>query len=160
MINLIFDSCSLIYLSKINKLSILTLMSKNILIDEEVYNESVISGKEHGFRDAYILERFIVDHVKIIPQDISQEIVYFNAKGEASTFLLGKNGICVTSDKRAFQKMLKRGNNVIKLEDLLFIYCKKQILQIDQFIQLLKELLQINAISAEKFHILMQEVKK
>ncbi|MHA1270589.1 MAG: hypothetical protein ACTSPY_12425 [Candidatus Helarchaeota archaeon] len=160
MVKLILDSCSLIYLAKINNLQILTDISDELYIDKEVFNESVVSGKKYGYRDSYILERFIEDNIKISFEDISKEFHYFGARGEASTFLLGKDGICITSDKKAYQKMLRRGSKVIKIEDLLYIYFKKQKIQYKEFIQILEDLLNINAISPEKFYILIKEVKK
>jgi predicted nucleic acid-binding protein len=160
MVKLVFDSCSLIYLAKINQLSILKKISSELYIDEEVFKESVVSGKTHGYRDSFILDRFINDYFKITHQDISKEIEYFGAKGETSTYLLGRDGICITSDRKAFQKMLKRGSNVIKIEDLLYIYVKKQKITAKKFIQLLNELLKIDAISPEKYHVLMEEIKK
>ena len=160
MVKFVFDSCSLIYLAKINKLPILKQLSDELLIDKEVYDESVVSGKELGYRDAFILDRFVEENFQVVSQDIHQEIEYFGAKGEASTFLLGLNGICVTSDKRAFAKILKRGRNVVKIEDLFFLSFQNKLLSEEQFMQILTDLLKIDAISGEKYHILMKEMDK
>ena len=155
---LVLDSCSLIYLAKINRLSILNQVSKELLIDKAVFNESVVSGRDLGYRDAYILDRFVEENIKVISQDYHKELDFFGAKGEASTFLLGKDGLCVTSDKRAFNKILSRGGNVIKIEDLLFLCIGKKIISKEQFEQVITELLKVNAISGEKYHVLMKEV--
>jgi len=160
MTKFVFDSCTLIFLAKINKLAILPLLSKELYIDKEVYKESVFSGKEHGYRDAYILDRFIAETIKVVSIDISQEIDYFGAKGEASTFLLGNGGICITTDKKAFKKMIARTQTVIKIEDLFYLYVEKGIIAVDEFELILNELMQINAISFEKYHVLLKEVEK
>lgn len=157
---MVFDSCSLIYLAKINRLSILKQITEQLFIDKAVYDESVVSGKNLGYRDAFILDRFVEDNIKVVQQDYDNELEYFGARGEASTFLLGMDGICVTSDKRAFNKILNRGGRVIKIEDLLFIYLEKKILSIEQFKQVINDLLKINAISGEKYYILMREMEQ
>ncbi len=160
MTKLVFDSCSLIYLAKINKLAILPLVSKELYIDNEVYNESVVSGKDQGYRDAFILDRFIEEYMKVVSLDISGEIDYFGSKGEASAFLLGKDGICITSDKKAFKKMQPRTQKVIKIEDLFYIYGVKGKIPLEQLRQVLKELLQIDAISFKKYSLLIKEVEE
>ncbi|NHI94618.1 MAG: hypothetical protein EAX96_19155 [Candidatus Lokiarchaeota archaeon] len=160
MVKFVFDSCSLINLAKINNLSILKLISKELYIDKAVQDECVISGKALGYRDAFILDRFVEQNFTVIPQDYSEEIEYFGAKGEASTFLLGKNGICVTSDKKAFRKILNRGAKVIKIEDLFYLSLEKKTLSKEQFKQVINELLKIDAISGEKYHILIKEMEE
>ncbi|MHA1129518.1 MAG: hypothetical protein ACTSQI_17815 [Candidatus Helarchaeota archaeon] len=160
MVKFVFDSCSLIYLAKINSLSILKQVSAELLIDKEVYDESVVSGKELGYRDAFILDRFVEENFQVSPQDISKEIEYFGAKGEASTFLLGLNGICITSDKKAFKKILNRGRNVLKTEDFFLLHLENEVISKEQFIQVITDLLKINAISGEKYHVLLKEMDK
>ncbi|MHA1313349.1 MAG: hypothetical protein ACTSRB_05555 [Candidatus Helarchaeota archaeon] len=120
----------------------------------------MISGKELGYRDAYILDRFVEENIRIVPQDYLKEIEYFGAKGEASTFLLGRNGVCVTSDKKAFKKILKRGQKVVKIEDLFLLCLEKKILPLEQFKTILEEFLIINAISGEKYHVLIKEMEQ
>ncbi|MHA1323961.1 MAG: hypothetical protein ACTSRL_14330 [Candidatus Helarchaeota archaeon] len=147
-------------MAKINNLSILRQISKELYIDKAVYDESITSGKAFGYRDAFILDRFVEENFTVISQDYNEEIDYFGAKGEASTFLLGKDGICITSDKKAFKKMLNRGAKVIKMEDLFYLSLEKQILSIEQFKQVMKGLLKIEAISGEKYHILIKEMEE
>ncbi|MHA1301911.1 MAG: hypothetical protein ACTSO9_21045 [Candidatus Helarchaeota archaeon] len=159
MIKIVLDTCSLIYLAKINQLPILLKISDELYIDKEVFNESVVSGKKYGYGDAFILERFINDHIKVVPQDISKEIGYFGAKGEASTYLLGIDGLCVTSDSKAFKKMVFRGIKVIKIEDLLYLFVKNQKIVKKKFADILNALLKIEGISIEKYHLLMEELK-
>ena len=77
---LVLDSCSLIYLAKINRLSILNQVSKELLIDKAVFNESVVSGRDLGYRDAHILDRFVEENIKVISQDYHNELDFFGAK--------------------------------------------------------------------------------
>jgi len=156
---LIFDACSLIYLAKIDKLDILKSIPYDLCIDQEVYKECVINGKKLGYNDAYILEKFINKHFKIYETSIKNELIYFRAKGECSIFILAENGICITSDKKAYNKILKRGRNVVKLEDLLYVLYQNRIIDILQFNEILEDLLKINAISIEKYFIIKEKIK-
>jgi predicted nucleic acid-binding protein len=53
------NSTPLIYLAKIGELYLLEKLFDTVLIPVKVYSEVVMSGKEKGYHDAYLVEEFV-----------------------------------------------------------------------------------------------------
>lgn len=56
---IVSNSSPLIYLAKINKLHLLKLLFNKLFIPEEVYAETVVTGKTRNFSDALLIERAV-----------------------------------------------------------------------------------------------------
>jgi len=56
------DSTVLIFLAKLNRLSLLRLLYEEVVIPEAVYEESVTQGLFYGYPDARIIEAFLRSH--------------------------------------------------------------------------------------------------
>ncbi len=69
------NSSPLIYLAKIEKLNILKILFKEIIIPKQVYEEVVLKGKEEKFFDALNVENSIKESwIKIKEVDIDEEL--------------------------------------------------------------------------------------
>jgi len=98
---MILDANCLIYLAKAELANLCySLSRKNLVIDSEVYNETVVEGKKIGSIDAFRIEEFLKDNnIPIIPTNITKELAIFRDPGEASCSVLCKaGGTCITGD--------------------------------------------------------------
>ncbi len=145
----ILDSCTLIYLVK-------TKMFKNfvecvqypVIIDTSVFQEVIVEGKVRNHLDAIEAEKLLNKYrIPVIPLDIESELFRMKNAGETSCLLLAKEeGICITSDRRAYNKFKRERIEVIKIERIYFELYKKQKISKIEFIEILKKFEEIHAI--------------
>ena len=136
----ILDACSLIYLIKADLFSkFMNLIEYPVVIDSSVYQEVVINGKANNFSDAsdaeISLNRF---KIPVISIDISEELNRFRDPGETSCYILAKeDGVCLTSDDRAYKKFLKAEQKVMILDSFYFEKLDRNQLTEAEFVKIL-----------------------
>jgi len=165
------DSCTLIYLVKIDLLNILPKLFNEVWIGGVVYEECVIRGKEEQKSDAFILERIIEgEKFKIkelsSKEDFDKEKLYFVGPGETEVYILTKahkDTVAITSDAIAYQKLIRRGINAIRADELLLEAFKRKIFGFDEFSDNLIKLQTVGGTTEERIAFLIKkalEVKK
>ena len=150
----ILDACTLIYMIKANLThDFINICDSDIVIDKEVYTEVVDNGKSNNYPDAFTAEKFLIDNkIPIIPTDIQQFIKMFRDPGETSCFELAKiEGICITSDKRAFNKFVNQKVAVIRLDTFFYQNCLKKKYSKTATIGILENLLNVYATTPERY---------
>lgn len=93
--------------------------------------------------------------------DASKEVYRMKDIGEASCYLLGKDdGVCITSDLRAYNKFKRENIEVISIDSFYFEMYVKQRLTKSDFLNILRKLEIINAIKSKKILFYNQELQK
>jgi len=91
---IISNASPIIYLSKIGQLKLLKNIFKFVIIPYEVYEETVVKGKEKGFQDALFIENAIREGwLKIKKIKIKKELIKFAPElelGEIAVMELAK----------------------------------------------------------------------
>lgn len=159
----ILDSCTLIYLIKAKLFSeFMDLIKFPLVIDSSVYEEAVIKGKVKKYPDAGEVE-FALNKFKIpvISIDISQDLNRFNDPGETSCYILAKeDGICLTSDDRAYKKFISEDLKVMKVDTFYFELLNQNHISEDEFFRILKKLEIINATKPKSILFFMEKLKQ
>ncbi|MBL7170035.1 MAG: hypothetical protein ISS48_03375 [Candidatus Aenigmarchaeota archaeon] len=110
MKRIVFDSSSLILLAKITLLEIFTKLFDKNYIPKEVFNESIVKGKEKGMIDVKIMENMIdqknIDVRRVENMKMVEELCnLFNLdRGEAESIALSEEvnaDLLITEDDRA-----------------------------------------------------------
>ncbi|MEE8403427.1 MAG: hypothetical protein V3R93_06710 [Candidatus Hydrothermarchaeaceae archaeon] len=140
------DCCTLIYYTKTNLMGLLSKIFDEIWVGARVYDECVRRGKEERKADAFIMERIIQEDPKFRVKDITEkefqkEIDYFVGPGEAEVYLLSKkqkDTVVITSDYRAYKKMVTKGaNNIARTDEILLEALHKGLLDYGDFLDTL-----------------------
>ncbi|MHA1146697.1 MAG: hypothetical protein ACTSR8_00450 [Promethearchaeota archaeon] len=161
MINLVFDACSLIYLTKIGIKEKLPSLGNPILI-RAVKEEIIVD-----------IDKF--DDAKIIKSNLDKQIIHENLEynkklpqvqslglGEKATieFCLDKGGIPVTDDHKALNYAISVGLRPKTSEVILLDFLKIDVISIDDFKRFFKELAVIKALKPEIVDFFNEEGKK
>jgi len=159
----ILDACTLIYLVKSKLfLEFIQLTQNSVVIDTSVHKEVIIDGKNQNYPDAFEAETCLNHaHIPIISNDISEEIYRMIDPGETSCFILAQtDGICVTSDDRAYNKFKLHNSPVIRLDALYFEFFKqKQILE-SRLFEIFDSLKQCNGIKSQSILFFKKEIDR
>ncbi len=158
----ILDSCTLIYLTKTDSFArFIELIEYPVVIDTSVHKEVIINGKAKGYKDALNTEKNLKRfRIPVISIDISNDIEYFKDPGETSCYLLAKDdGICLTSDERAYKKFKRRGLEVMRLDTFFFQKCIDGLLTEQDFINILEQLEFINATKPKSILFFVKKLK-
>jgi len=159
----ILDACTLIYLIKADLFSkFMNLTEYPVVIDSSVYQEVVINGKANNFSDAsdaeISLNRF---KIPVISIDISEELNRFRDPGETSCYILAKeDGVCLTSDDRAYKKFLKAEQKVMRLDSFYFEKLDRNQLTEAEFVKILKKLESFNATKPKSFLFFLEKLQQ
>ena len=159
----ILDACTLIYLIKADLFSkFMNLTEYPVVIDSSVYQEVVINGKANNFSDAsdaeISLNRF---KIPVISIDISEELNRFRDPGETSCYILAKeDGVCLTSDDRAYKKFLKAEQKVMRLDSFYFEKLDRNQLTEAEFVKILKKLESFNATKPKSFLFFLKKLQQ
>ena len=159
----ILDSCTLIYLIKAKLFSeFMDLIKFPLVIDSSVYEEVVIKGKAKNYPDANEAESALNKFkIPVISIDISQELNRFNDPGETSCYILAKeDGICLTSDDRAYKKFLSEDLKVMRVDSFYFEMVNQNRIGENKFINILKKLEIFNATKAKSILFFMEKLKR
>jgi len=160
------DCCTLIYLTKAGLLNLLPELFDEVWISGVVYRECVTRGKQEGKDDAFILEKLLEESQSFkikktsYDNDFEKERSYFTGFGETDVYLTvkqNKNAIAITSDNRAYKKMQRRGVNVIKTDELMFLSFKRKILNFDDFCDSLSKLRWVGGTTDERIAFLIKK---
>ncbi len=159
----ILDSCTLIYLVKANLFKqFMELVDYPVVIDSSVYQEVIIDGKANNYPDAFETETYLNNYkIPIIPLDVSSELNRLIDIGETSCYILGKeDGVCLTSDDKAFKKFKRENLNVMRVDSFYIeMYRQKKVSETGLF-DILKRLQFINATKPESIILFREEIEK
>lgn len=159
----ILDACTLIYLIKADLFSkFMNLTEYPVVIDSSVYQEVVINGKANNFSDASDAEISLNKFkIPVISIDISEELNRFRDPGETSCYILAKeDGVCLTSDDRAYKKFLKAEQKVMRLDSFYFEKLDRNQLTEAEFIKILKKLESFNATKPKSFLFFLEKLQQ
>lgn len=146
MNNIISDATPLIYLAKIEKISLLKSLYNTIIISSEIKNEIVDEGKRLKEKDAFLIEKEIKDgFIEVIKVSNYIKPVFNIDKGELSILSLTKelNIKDVLIDEKLARIAAKvegltpRGTLFVILKNL-----KLKLINFDDFLRILNSLLE------------------
>jgi len=157
----ILDACTLIYLIKAKLFSkFMDLVEYPVVIDSSIYQEVIIDGKEKNYPDAFEAETLLNKfRIPVISIEVSYELNLFGDPGETSCYLLTKeDGICLTSDDRAYKKFIRENLKVMKIDTFYYEKYVNNDLKKDEFIGILRKLEGINAIKPKSMLFFMEKL--
>ena len=144
----ILDSCTLIYLIKTKLFNqFMEIVKFPVVIDSNVYQEVVINGKANNYPDAFEAEEILNENrVPVIFIDVSKDLFRFIDPGETSCYLLAiEEGICLTSDDRAYKKFLRENLKAMRIDNFYFEKLNQNRLKKTDFLRILDKLELVNA---------------
>jgi len=159
----ILDACTLIYLIKAKLFKgFMSIVKNPVVIDSSVYKEVVIDGKDNDYPDAFeaesLLNRF---YTPVISIDTSKELFRFVDPGETSCYILAlEDGICLTSDDRAFQKFQQENLKVMRIDTFYFQKFRQNYLNKTEFLNILNKLESINATKPKSILFFIEKLQK
>lgn len=159
----ILDACTLIYLVKAKLFTkFMDLVRYSVVIDSSVYQEVVIEGKKMNYPDASEAEKFLNNFkIPVISIDVSRDINRFIDPGETSCYILTKeDGICLTSDDRAYKKLLGENLQVMRIDSFYFNKFKQDDITQTEFIKILKKLESVSATKPKSILFFMEKLQK
>lgn len=159
----ILDACTLIYLVKAQLFNdFMGLISEPLVIDSSVYDEVVVQGKKNKYSDAFEAERYLNQYqIPIISVDISSEIHRFKDPGETSCYIIARQeGICLTSDDRAYKKFQFQNIEVMKLDYYYFLSCIQEKISEEELFSTLENLEKVNATHPKTILFFHKQLKK
>ena len=159
----ILDACTLIYLIKTKLFSkFMTLVEYPVVIDSSVYKEVVTNGKANNYLDASEAEVSLNKFkISVISIDISEDLYRFRDSGEASCYILTKeDGICLTSDDRAYKKFKKEEQKVMRMDSFYFEKLNQNRITEKEFIEILKKLESVNATKPKSILFFLENIQQ
>lgn len=146
MNNIISDATPLIYLAKIEKISLIKSLYNTIIISSEIKNEIVDEGKRLKEKDAFLIEKEIKDgFIEVIKVSNYIKPVFKIDKGELSILSLAKElsiKDVLIDEKLAriaakVEELTPRGTLFVILKNL-----KLKLINFDDFLRILNSLLE------------------
>ena len=159
----ILDACTLIYLIKAKLFKqFIELVKYPVVIDSNVYQEVVIEGKANNYSDAFEAESLLNEfRIPIISIDVSKDLYHFIDSGETSCFLLAvEQGICITSDDRAYRKLWNENVQVIRLDTFYYEKYRQNQINKKEFLFILNKLESIYATKAKSILFFMNKLQE
>lgn len=160
----ISNSTPLIYFAKLNKLSLLTKVFKEIIIPKEVYDEVVLKGKELNKPETIVIQNFIQNEyirIKKTKPDLKIDTLH---KGEIAAISLAlKSGIrnILIDDKEGAEVCKILGLKPYRTTALLLELLKRSLISIKEFENLLIELSKCGYfLRADVFEFLVKAAKR
>jgi predicted nucleic acid-binding protein len=157
----ILDACTLIYLvkAKIFK-TFMQLVSHPVVIDSSVFQEVIIEGKDHQYLDAFEAESLLNEfHIPVISINVSNDLFRFIDPGETSCYILAKEeGICITSDDRAYRKFHQTNLDAMRIDSFFYIKFQDNKITKIEFMEILKKLESINAAKLKSVLFYLQKI--
>ncbi|MBN1216326.1 MAG: hypothetical protein JXA99_12905 [Candidatus Lokiarchaeota archaeon] len=159
----ILDACTLIYIVKAELFEqFMNLVSYPVVIDSSVFQEVIIEGKKNNYPDAKKAEKLLNKYkIPTISIDISNDLQLFRDAGETSCYILSKeDGICLTSDDKAFKKFLKERLKVIRLDTFFFeMFVQEQLSEVE-FINILKSLEIVSGTTPKSILFFLEKIRQ
>ena len=159
----ILDACTLIYLIKAKIFNhFIEMVEFPVVIDSSVYQEVVINGKANKYPDAIEAEEFLNENrIPVISVDVSKEISRFIDPGETSCYLLAQEeGICLTSDDKAYKKFLNENLKAMRIDNFYFEKLNQNRLKKKDFLLILNKLESVNATKPKSILFYMKKLQK
>ncbi|MGR3220404.1 MAG: hypothetical protein ACUZ8H_11405 [Candidatus Anammoxibacter sp.] len=146
----VIDTSTLISLAKINCLEVILNLESDLLLSDEVYEESVIEGEKRDMPDATMIRRFIMDYnlsiIKVKSKSIKglfSKIKKILPKGDNAVLSLAlqENALKIITDDEGLSKIaLSLGFNVSASPDLIFQSFKKGKIKYREFEKYIRNL--------------------
>ena len=159
----ILDACTLIYLIKAKLFNdFMEIVDFPVVIDSSVYQEVVINGKANNYPDAFEAEEILNEYrVPVISIDVSKDLFRFIDPGETSCYLLAiEEGICLTSDDKAYKKFLNENLNAMRIDNFYFEKLNQNGLNKADFLQILNKLESVNATKPKSILFYMKKLQE
>jgi hypothetical protein len=159
----ILDACTLIYLVKAKLFkNFMELVEFPVVIDSNVYQEVVINGKANHYPDAIEAEEILNENrVPVISIEVSKELFRFIDPGETSCYLLAKEeGICLTSDDKAYKKFLNENLKAMRIDNFYFEKLNQDRLKKTDFLLILNKLESVNATKPKSILFYMKKLQE
>ena len=160
MEKIVFDACSLIYITKISVKELIIKIFSNILIPPTVKKEVLYDSDK--YLEANIIKKNF-DSKKLIEKSIKIKKFTRNLDlGELEAINLAENekSLLITDDKLALNLALNRGLQVKTTETLLILLLKERLLDFMLFVEKMNDLNIIKTLKPEVFQIIMKEAEK
>lgn len=158
MIDYFYDTCSLIYLTKIQAKEYLPSLG-NVIVSPSVHRELIESPEK--FPDAKILQH---NFTRNIIHEVKKENININpipnlGRGELETIILSgkKKGMLITDDKQAFKYSQEIGLNPISSEIILVKLIQQGIVSVQEFEEKLNMLANLKSLKPDIINFLKQE---
>ena len=159
----ILDACTLIYLIKAKLFNnFIKIVEFPVVIDSSVYQEVIINGKANNYPDAIEAEEILNENrIPVISIDVSKEIFRFIDPGETSCYLLAlEEGICLTSDDKAYKKFLNENLKAMRIDNFYFEKLNQNRLKRKDFLLTLDKLESVNATKPKSILFYMKKLQK
>ena len=159
----ILDACTLIYLIKAKLFNhFMEIVEFPVVIDSSVYQEVVINGKANNYPDAIEAEEILNENrVPVISIDVSKDIFRFIDPGETSCYLLAmEEGICLTSDDKAYKKFLNENLKAMRIDNFYFAQLNQNRLKKPDFLLILNKLESVNATKPKSILFYMKKLQE
>jgi len=133
-----------------------------VVIDSSVYQEVVINGKANNYPDAIEAEEILNENrVPVISIDVSKDLFRFIDPGETSCYLLAmEEGICLTSDDKAYKKFLNENLKAMRIDNFYFEKLNQNRLKKPDFLQILNKLESVNATKPKSILFYMKKLQE
>ena len=159
----ILDACTLIYLIKAKLFNqFMEIVDFPVVIDSSVYQEVVINGKANNYPDAFEAEEILNEYrVPVISIDVSKDLFRFIDPGETSCYLLAiEEGICLTSDDKAYKKFINENLKAIRIDNFYFEKLNQNRLKKTDFLLILNKLESVNATKPKSILFYMKKLQE
>ena len=159
----ILDACTLIYLIKTKLFNnLIELVEYPVVIDSSVYEEVVINGKANNYPDAFEAEEILnKNRIPVISIDVSKDLYRFIDPGETSCYLLAiEEGICLTSDDKAYKKFLNENLIAMRIDNFYFEKLNQKRMKKEDFLLILDKLESINATKPKSILFYMKKLQE
>ncbi|MCK4779488.1 MAG: hypothetical protein KAT57_04840 [Candidatus Lokiarchaeota archaeon] len=159
----ILDACTLIYLIKAKLFNhFMEIVEFPVVIDSSVYQEVVINGKANNYPDAVEAEEILNENrVPVISIDVSKDLFRFIDPGETSCYLLAiEEGICLTSDDKAYKKFLNENLKAMRIDNFYFEKLNQNQLKKTEFLLVLNKLESVNATKPKSILFYIKKIQE
>ena len=159
----ILDACTLIYLIKAKLFNhFMEIVEFPVVIDSSVYQEVVINGKANNYPDAIEAEEILNENrVPVISIEVSKDLFRFIDPGETSCYLLAmEEGICLTSDDKAYKKFLNENLKAMRIDNFYFEKLNQNRLTKKDFLRILNKLESVNATKPKSILFYMKKLQE
>ena len=158
----ILDSCTLIYLIKTKLFdNFIEIVEFPVVIDSSVYEEVVINGKANKYADSFEAEDILNKYrIPVISIDVSKDLFRFIDPGETSCYLLAlEEGICLTSDDKAYKKFLNENLKAMRIDNFYFEKLNQKRMKKKDFLLILSKLESVNATKPKSILFYMNKLQ-
>ncbi len=160
----ISDATPLIHLSKIGRISDLKYIFDKIIIPKEIYNEVVVSGKEHNKKEVVFIEKLIEENFIIVKEASSSVVMPDLHEGELKAMALCKSlkiKTLLIDEKEGYDTALILGLQPLRSTSLLLRLLHKKRITFNEYKESLLNLSESGYfLSAETYEKLLEAGKK